>query len=145
MLEAGRVTLAGTAAEEAVLGERGDGAGGLEGTDLHRATVLAAYVEGSLGLGGGLSWLHVIHPDAAVAALRRDGRLRDRVESTLREAMEVARGVVRTHRAAVERLAAALRDRHRLSGEDAVALIRGRPRVRVAAVARALAVSAMIR
>lgn len=51
--------LAGRAAEEVILGIMTDGAGGGPGSDLHRATDVAAPVEAPLGLGQGFSFTNV--------------------------------------------------------------------------------------
>jgi AAA+ superfamily predicted ATPase len=101
------VLLAGSAAEEEIIGVRGDGSGGTAGSDLAHATAIVAAVETSFGLGEGL--LHLAGtPEEAVAALGRDPALRARVRGILDECFARARGIVAAEREVVDRVAAVL-------------------------------------
>ncbi|KAB0679059.1 AAA family ATPase [Aureimonas leprariae] len=101
------VLLAGTAAEEEIVGDRGDGAGGPEGSDIANATAIAVAIEASFGLGDGL-----VHRVAArgegVEAIRWDATLRLAVRKILDGAFERARAIVRAERETIERVAAVL-------------------------------------
>ena len=93
--------VAGLAAEEEILGTRGDGAGG---GDLRRATEIATALEASLGLGNTL-----LHRAAALdepgAVLENDPDLRRRIEATLNECFSRARAAVRARVHDIHRVA----------------------------------------
>ncbi|MEX6509050.1 AAA family ATPase [Jiella sp. M17.18] len=65
------VHLAGRAAEEVILGTPSCGAGGLDVSDLGRATTLLAQIEGSFGLGSRLSMSSEVDGAVIEARLRR--------------------------------------------------------------------------
>ncbi len=122
--------LGGTAAEEVVLGDRADGAGGSDASDLATATRYATILEASVGLGQELSYLG--RYDGEVEHLvRSDYLLRQRVDDVLAECLERARVIVREHRDDVERLAVALRDRGSLSGDEVREVLEGQPRLQL--------------
>lgn len=88
------VLLAGGVAEEAVLGQRGEGSGGGSGSDLHLATVLATRMEASFGLGGSLLHLMDVSTADVGQVIRSDGRLRDGVEVFLARSRDESEQVV---------------------------------------------------
>lgn len=88
------VTLAGIAAEEIVTGAFGDGAS----SDLASATRLATLVEARLGMGHSLRHSQAFE-DAELEKLRlNDLRLADRVDETLKEQFERAKGILASKR-----------------------------------------------
>ncbi|WP_294644886.1 AAA family ATPase [uncultured Aureimonas sp.] len=102
------ILLAGTAAEEVVLGNRGDGSGGRPGSDLHVATAIAVRLEVSHGLGAGLAQRLDAGRGDLVPELLRDPSLLERVEATLSDCLCRAREVVLERRHEVERTATLL-------------------------------------
>lgn len=110
--------LAGLAAEEVVFGEHGGGGGGSEQSDLHVATVLAASMETSLGLGQGLTYRSSNRPAEIMASVRADPELRRRVDARLAACLVRARDLIGDHRPALDWIASALRDRGRVTAED---------------------------
>lgn len=123
--------LGGLAAEEVLLGYRTDGGGGLAGSDLYNATVMAAAMEASMGLGSGLALLSSPDHDELLRLVRMDVTTRMRVEKTLAECFDRARDIVRSRRADVERLAEALRDRGRLTGSEVAEVLDAQPRLKL--------------
>ena len=110
--------LGGLAAEEVVFENRTDGGGGTVGSDLHSATLAAAAMEASMGLGSGLVYLSTVDPEDLNRLLQFDHITRARVEKTISDCFIQAKKIVSSRRADVERLAHALRERGRLSGEE---------------------------
>lgn len=101
-------SLAGLAAEEALLGVRSTAAGGVTNSDLHRATIAAAQLEASYGMGSCLGFVSS-HDDAEILSIFRTNRdVRLRTEALLTQQYGIAKGIVETRRADVEKLAAAL-------------------------------------
>ena len=101
------VLLAGLAAEEVLLGSRGNHSGGAPDADLVRATRLALDYELCLGLGSGL---HAV-PSAAVAkesVILDCAVARDRVERLLAKCLREAKLIVDRRRLEVEALATRL-------------------------------------
>jgi ATP-dependent Zn protease len=99
------VLLAGLAAEELVFGCRSDGGGGSNGADLHQATVLAATMEASLGLGQSLAYIVPRDGAEVLERVRVDASLRRTVNRTLGECLDRARSLLRANRPALEELA----------------------------------------
>ncbi|MBP0439894.1 AAA family ATPase [Tianweitania sediminis] len=120
--------LSGSAAEEVFFGDRADGAGGTETSDLARATTYASIMEASVGLGQGLAYLGAFDSDIA-RLVRVDFSLRRRVDEVLAACLERARGIVQERREDVERVAEALRARGRLSGDEVRELLDRQPRL----------------
>lgn len=98
------VFLAGMAAEEVLLGSRGDVSGGSADADLVRATKLARSAERSLGLGERLSSV----PKDASANSADDPDLPRRVERLLTRCLTEAKLIVERRRPDVERVAVRL-------------------------------------
>lgn len=115
--------LGGLAAEQLVLDAIGDGGGGAENSDLHRATLLAGAMEVSLGLGDSLAYLSSQASEDILAWIRLDPALRKRVGSVLDECMEWAIELVTERREALDAAASELEVNGRLSGEALARLI----------------------
>lgn len=107
--------LAGRAAEIVLLGTASAGAGGTEASDLARATRMAASLHSSFGLGRTLVW-HGPSEDGRDFAYMPP-ELREDVEATLAKAQERSLSIVRTERAAVERIAERLQRDGYVEGE----------------------------
>jgi ATP-dependent Zn protease len=98
--------LAGRACEELVFGEVSAGAGGAEGSDLNRATLLATRLETSYGLGD-LGPLWIGDGAGQRDLLLLDG-LRQAVRQTLDKAYVAAKELVTRNRNTLDRLAEGL-------------------------------------
>jgi len=109
------VLLCGRAAERILIGNASLGAGGDDGSDLAQATQFIATLHASAGLGDTLTYL-VSHRDA-LAAVRADQRLRNRVEQHLRILQARADEIVHKHRDTILAVADRLQTRRQLSGE----------------------------
>lgn len=123
--------LGGLAAEEVLLGHRTDGGGGIVGSDLHNATVAAAAMEASFGLGSGLAYLSGLEPEELLRIVQLDRLVRDRVEKTLSECFDRARDIVRQRQFDVERLARELCGRGRLTGAEIDEVLEAKPQLEV--------------
>ncbi|WP_338633190.1 AAA family ATPase [Afipia carboxidovorans] len=88
------ILLAGIAAENAIFGHHAEGGGGEDDSDLHQATLIAATMEISLGLGESLVYLSSRHPAAVLSRVRLDAPLRHRVSKVLTECFERAKALV---------------------------------------------------
>ncbi len=117
------VLLAGRAAETLILGAPGSGSGGPAASDLARATILAAGIEISFGLGKKTLWRAA--PQDALAQLNRDPALRHRVQAHLNRAEAKALRILRGRQDHLERVASALADRSLLTGTELDALLQG--------------------
>ncbi|MGM5035014.1 AAA family ATPase [Tardiphaga sp. 803_E3_N1_3] len=116
--------LAGLAAEDVVLGGHADGAGGEENSDIHLATILAARMDASLGLGGSLVYLISDDPAEVLAQVRRDTHLRRQVHARLKACAHRARTIIGQNKQALELLEASLARRRILTATDVSALLR---------------------
>lgn len=116
------ITLAGRAAEEALLGSVSAGAGGQVGSDLHVATSLAAGMVGSFGLAGP-SRLLFTAPASDTTEILRHAPLRASASAILDAAYERACLMVGRHKAAVERVAQALVEKRWLDGATVFRLL----------------------
>ena len=120
--------LAGREAERLVLGDVSDGAGGGPTSDLARATTAAATAicAGGLGEGAPLWTLNgdiVDHAGAGVPAIPHD-RVAE-AATLLARAERDAAAIVTANRPAIERIADALNERHRLDEDAIEAMARG--------------------
>jgi cell division protease FtsH len=89
------VVMAGLAAEELVLGSRGDGAGLGDSSDLALATRIATSMEGVLGMGDSFTRSTAVE-DADLERLRRaNPDLNRRVEETLHQQFQRAKGILK--------------------------------------------------
>lgn len=100
--------LAGLAAERVALGENGDGGGGSDQSDLHRATVRACEMETSLGLGESLVFLAPCGSSEMLGWLRLDPGLRRRVDACLSGCMARAVELIEANRPALDAIVADL-------------------------------------
>ena len=112
------ILLAGIAAEEIVFGDHADGCGGSDDSDLRQATLVAATMEVSLGLGDSLVYLTSRRPDDVLARLRLDPLLRQTVARTMDQCFLRARGIITEHRVEFDRIVRLLEDRGYASAED---------------------------
>ena len=116
------VLLAGRAAEAVLCGSVSAGAGGPTGSDLERATRIAAAAIGAFGLAGP-------HPEVWLAEAERTGAIlahataRAAVAALLGRLHGAATELIRSERDAVERVAQALADRGRVGGDELRRLI----------------------
>jgi hypothetical protein len=117
--------LAGRAAEKAVLDDMYVGSGGVEGSDLHRASDIATFLVGGHGVGG-LGYVDVSRSRDLEQLRRADPILRRRVERLLAEELARAQVIIRERRADVMRVAGALMEQEVLSGEKVAKLLPGR-------------------
>lgn len=102
--------LGGIAAEQVVLGEHGGGGGGADQSDLHAATVLAASMEASLGLGDSFTYRSSARPAEIMGLVRADPKLRRRIDSYLETSFHRAWQILTDHQTALERIAKELRN-----------------------------------
>lgn len=98
------VCLAGTVAEHEILGSRSTSAGGGPGSDLHQATLIAARIEASYGLGRGLVFLSSDCDDELLSRLQNSPLLQRRVEGLLEAQKERTKALVGSHQVAIERI-----------------------------------------
>jgi ATP-dependent Zn protease len=123
-----RRLLAGRAAEQEVLGQVTGGAGGPAGSDLARATRLAANAETALGLSDRpLLWRGFWDGQEMAALMMAQPDVAQRVETRLEAAYGEARAVLRRHRAELDAVVAALLEREVLEGAEVEAILRGGP------------------
>ncbi len=111
------ILLAGMAAEEAILGSRSEGSSGGPGSDLYRATVMAARVELQLGFGTSPIHLPGRTDEDLLTRIADTPDLRGWVERRLAERYSAARAIIVQHAAAVREIAAELSDRSSVTGE----------------------------
>ncbi|MBM6581829.1 AAA family ATPase [Microvirga sp. BT689] len=97
--------LAGMAAEEIVLGEHTEGAGGSDRSDLHQATMLAAAMEASVGFGRNIAYLAPADDAELLDRLRSDPSLRRTVNRTLAKCRDRARTMLEANGPALDALA----------------------------------------
>lgn len=116
------VTLAGRAAEEALLSTQdfGLGAGGGDGSDLARATAMAGRLRGNLGVGS-LVWRG--DDDDVLTAVATDAAFRALVDADLKRYYAGTRELLSTHAEAVGRIADALLRQGTVTGEEVAAII----------------------
>lgn len=88
------ILLAGIAAEDVIFGNYAEGGGGEDESDLHQATLIAATMEISLGLGESLVYLSSRRPADVLSRVRIDASLQARVSKVLTECFERAKTLV---------------------------------------------------
>ncbi|MBV7522119.1 AAA family ATPase [Ensifer sp. ENS12] len=119
--------LGGAAAEEIALGGRSTGAGGMHGSDLHKATTLAAQMVCSYGMGDRLSFQNEaseIGIDFNRTALWRAW---PEIDGILHEQFERAKQILLGRRKALAALSSALAERESLQHEDVVTIMTANP------------------
>ncbi|UPT92439.1 AAA family ATPase (plasmid) [Bradyrhizobium barranii subsp. apii] len=110
--------LAGRAAEEIELGAAGDGSGGSEGSsDLAQATRIAAALVGSFGHSGPHPLLFLADR-SRTRDIMSHAYLRSAAHQELAAAFDEAKRVLIEHRAALQSVAAHLRERGRIDGHE---------------------------
>jgi len=121
--------LGGLAAEDIFLSERNDGGY----SDLREATYWAARMWLSTGQQDILTTLVASDIDHVLAALKSRPDIQRRVEELLQQCMSEVKEIITRRRADVRKLADALVQRGRLSGDEINALLapRARPRLRL--------------
>lgn len=97
--------LSGLAAETVILGQHADGGGGTPDSDLYQATLVAAQMEISLGLGLTLACTTSPEPDQLIKHLDQDPALRRTVDTILAECMSGAKAMLENDRRPLERIA----------------------------------------
>jgi ATP-dependent Zn protease len=117
--------LAGAAAEQTLLGTYGAGWGGVAGSDLHRATLLAATMEASYGLGESLLYVSDDTEAELFAAMRLNAMLQHRVQLILGDQFNRAKNILSRNRDALEAVAEALLRERRLSGQVVQQILAG--------------------
>jgi len=115
-------TLAGRAAEEAMLAEVSANSGGADYSDLGSATRLAIEMEVILGFGGKWPLLHR-RPSDIAATLASDPELAARVNARLERAYGVARVIVKEQTRAIDFVAEKLFDAGTLEGPELDAVL----------------------
>ncbi|WP_312412397.1 AAA family ATPase [Shinella sp.] len=111
------MVLAGMAAEKVIIGDILDGSGGVEGSDLQRASDMGTLMLANLGLDS-LNYCNISSPKELDELRRTDPILRQRVEDLLAIELRRAVGIVERRRVEVERLARAVDERGLLTGSD---------------------------
>jgi cell division protease FtsH len=114
------IALAGRAAEELLLGEVSACAGGAGGSDLDKATALAAAMVGSLGMTSRLAFLG---PASTVQDFLKNPDTRESVERELEQAAIACKCILDRHRASLQRVASQLSENERVEGTDVAAIV----------------------
>jgi len=117
-----QVILAGRAGEELLLGDVSHGAGGASGSDLEKATSLAAAMVGSLGLVGPHR-LTYFGPGRDARELLVFEEVREAVAGELANAAAAVRILLAANRSAVEEAARRLLDLSRIDGAEVARLL----------------------
>lgn len=112
------ILLAGIAAEGVIFGDHAEGGGGEDESDLHQATVIAATMEISLGLGESLVYLSSRRPMDVLARVRIDASLRTRVSKTLDECFKRAKNLIAEHSESFDGVVRVLTERGAVSASD---------------------------
>ncbi|WP_168252615.1 AAA family ATPase [Rhizobium leguminosarum] len=120
------VLLAGLAAEELVFNARCDGAGGIEGSDLVRATDIATSIEGLWGMGDSLVSEVAKDSDRLYLMRMHNPDLLRRVENLMGKEFDRVRGLLIEYRSELESVAAGLMERNLLSGDEVRSIVRRR-------------------
>jgi ATP-dependent Zn protease len=114
--------LAGRAAEEVLLSEPSQGAGGTPDSDLGRATHLVVSMFASLGLGDSLTFR--APADTALELMGVDPLFVRKIEKALADLYERAMDLLRQHRNTLEAIADTLVERRFLSGAEVESMVR---------------------
>ncbi len=86
-----------------------------------------------MGLGSGLTYLSTVNPDELLRLVQFDHLTRSRVERPISDCYDEAKKIVAARRGDVERLAHALRDKGRLSGDEVRDVLDAQPRLKLVA------------
>jgi ATP-dependent Zn protease len=112
------ILIAGIAAETVAFGAHGDGGGGGDDSDLRHATLIAAAMDVSYGLGDDLIYLASSEPHEVFARVRADPMLRQHVASVLEACMQRARTLIEEHREFFDEISRILRERGSITNTD---------------------------
>jgi ATP-dependent Zn protease len=118
-----QIILAGRVGEEMILGEGSHGAGGESGSDLERATTLAAAMAGSVGLAGP-SPLLFLGPTRDAHDFIAFGEIRKSVDAELQKAAQSCRELLERNRDAVEKVAQRLMRANRVDGAEVARILK---------------------
>ena len=125
--------LAARAAEEVILGEPSQGAGGADESDIGHATQIASMIEGAWGLGSSL--VYRAAPDR-VGALLVDPLFRAKVDAILKTLYDRTLELVREHESEILAITDALVERKFMTGDEVRAILdRHRGSAAVASIA----------
>jgi ATP-dependent Zn protease len=105
-----------------IFGEGSHGAGGERGSDLERATTLAAAMAGSVGLAGH-SPLLFLGPSRDAHSFIAFEEVRESVDAELRKAAASCRELLERHRGAVEMVARRLSTANRVDGTEVARIL----------------------
>jgi cell division protease FtsH len=119
------IILAGRVGEEMMLGGGGHGAGGDTGSDLERATAIAAAMAGSVGLAGPTPLVYLGAIKDAHDFVAFDD-IRETVNTELLKAAVSCRELLERHRDAVEQVALRLSRSGRIDGAEVARILDGR-------------------
>ncbi|MBY4607478.1 AAA family ATPase [Rhizobium sp. 9T] len=119
------VLLAGIAAEDVCLGDRSDGAGGTDGSDLVSATDIATCMEGPWGMGRSFVSEPGTEPHRLMLMRLHNPDLARRVDQLLADQFQRARSLLIENREAVEAVASRLLSTGKLTGDEVFAIING--------------------
>jgi cell division protease FtsH len=117
-----QVILAGREGEDMMLGNVSHGAGGMAGSDLDKATGLAAAMIGSFGLTG-RSRLLYLGPSRSSGDFLMFAEIREGVASELSDAARACRLLLEENRAGVEATARRLLDKGRIGGAEVARIL----------------------
>lgn len=122
-----RHLLGGLAAEEVVFGDKGDGGW----SDLKEATFWCARMWLSTGQQDQLTFLAETEIDPVLATLKSRPDVQKKVESLLQECMSEVKTIIEKRRDNVRKLANALIERGRLTGDEITQLLKSKTRLRL--------------
>ncbi|MBN8979407.1 MAG: AAA family ATPase [Rhizobiales bacterium] len=117
------ILVSGIAAETISFGEHTDGGGGGDDSDLRHATLIAAAMEVSYGLGDDLVYLSSSEPREVLARIRADPILRRHVATVLDTCMQRAKDLIAKHSEFFDAVVRVLKDRGSLGASDVERLI----------------------
>jgi cell division protease FtsH len=117
-----QVILAGREGEDMMLGNVSHGAGGMAGSDLDKATGLAAAMIGSFGLTG-RSRLLYLGPSRNSGDFLMFAEIREGVAGELSDAARACRSLLEENRAGVEAAARRLLDKGRIGGAEVARIL----------------------
>jgi len=122
-----RHLLGGLAAEEVVFGDKGDGGW----SDLKEATFWCARMWLSTGQQDQLTFLSETESDTVLSTLKSRPDVQKKVEALLQECMSEVKTIIEKRRDDVRKLANALIERGRLSGDEIAQLLKPKDRLRL--------------
>ncbi|MEN3142343.1 AAA family ATPase [Ochrobactrum sp. WV_118_8] len=122
-----RHLLGGLAAEEIVFGDKGDGGW----SDLKEATFWCARMWLSTGQQDQLTFLAETEIDPVLSTLRSRPDVQKKIEALLQECMSEVKTIIEKRRDDVRKLANALIERGRLSGDEINKILKPKPRLRL--------------